>query len=106
MDLVEEMYRITTKFPDRELYGLTTSLRRAAVNIPSNIAQGNTLGTTKEYLYHISRAQGHLADLQTQIDISGRLGYFSPEQVETSQEHTVSLMKQLYALRNALTRND
>jgi four helix bundle protein len=105
MDLVEEIYRLTVKFPDRELYGLTSSMRRAAVAIPSNIAQGHTLETTKDYLYHLSRAQAHLADLQTQIEISGRLGYFAPEQVDQTLEQTVSLAKQLYALRNALLRN-
>src|SRR3954467_5615384 len=105
MDLVEEIYPRAVRFPDCELYGLTSSMRRAAVAIPSNIALRCTLETTKDYLYHISRAQGHLADLQTQIEISGRLGYLPAEPVDQTLEQTVSLAKQLYALRNALMRN-
>ncbi|HEX8202156.1 MAG TPA: four helix bundle protein [Isosphaeraceae bacterium] len=105
MDLVEQIYLLTARFPDRELYGLVSSMRRAAVAIPSNVAQGHTLETTKDYLYHISRAQGHLADLQTQVEIAGRLGYLPAEHVDRTLEQTVALAKQLYAPRNALLRN-
>ena len=105
MELAEEAYKITTNFPDRELYGLTNSIRRAAVNIPSNIAQGHTLETTKDYLYHLNRAQAHLADLQTQLELAGRFRYLTAEQLDQTMDRTISLAKQLYSLRNALLRH-
>ncbi|CAN5662392.1 four helix bundle protein [soil metagenome] len=106
MDLVEEVYRLTARYPDRELYGLTSQMRRSAVSIPSNIAEGHSRENTKEYLYHISVAQGSLAELQTQIEIAGRLGYLPQEQVDQALNRTVSLAKQLYALCNALLQRE
>ena len=72
MDLVEEVYRFTAKYPDRETYGLTIQMRRAAVSIPSNIAIGPSKEDTREYLRHLASAQASLAELQTQTEIAGR----------------------------------
>jgi four helix bundle protein len=104
MDLVESVYRLSADFPSREVYGLAGQMRRAAVSIPSNIAEGHTREGTREYLYHLSIAQGSLAELQTQIEVAGRLVYLSPDQVAEVLDHTVHLAKQLYSLRNALQR--
>ena len=104
MDLVELVYRLTESFPPKEIYGLTGQMRPCAVSVPSNIAEGHTREHSKEYLHHISMAQASLAELQTQLEIAGRLNYLSKESVTTSIEHAVSLSKQLYALRNALAR--
>ena len=104
MDLVEHVYRLTQDFPPVEIYGLTNQLRRCAVSIPSNIAEGHTRESGKDYLYYLSIAQGSLAELQTQLEIASRLGYLSDEQVAQISEHTLSLTRQLYALRNALTK--
>jgi four helix bundle protein len=106
MDLVEGVYRLTADFPAREVYTLASQMRRAAISIPSNIAEGHTRENTKEYLYHISVAQGSLAELQTQIEIAARLGYLSPDQTNATLDHTVALSKQLYSLRNALLRRE
>lgn len=106
MDLVEWVYRDSADFPKREVYGLASQMRRAAVSIPSNIAEGHTKEGSKEYLYHLSVAQGSLAELQTQIEIAGRLGYLIPDQVNGTMDLTVSLARQLYALRNALLKRD
>jgi four helix bundle protein len=103
MDLVEEVYRLTKGFPKDELYGLSNQLRRAAVSVPSNIAEGQTRAFVKEYLHFLSTAQGSLAEVQTQIEIAGRLKYLSVEQVQPALEHAESLAKQLNALRSALT---
>ena len=65
MDLVVRVYRLTQGFPTHELYGLTSQMRRAAVSIPSNIAEGHTRESSKEYLHHLSIAQGSLAELET-----------------------------------------
>jgi four helix bundle protein len=104
MDLVEEVYRLTLSFPRHEIYGLTNQMRRAAVSIPSNIAEGHAREGTGEYLNHVSIAQGSLAELQTQIEISGRLQYLTTEQMTQSLDHAASLARQLHALRNALNR--
>ena len=104
MELVESVYQLTSSFPVREMYGLTSQLRRAAVSIPSNIAEGNTRESTREYLHHLSIAQASLAEVQTQIEIAGRLGYATIEAVDELLQKCVSLSKQLFALRNALER--
>jgi four helix bundle protein len=75
IDLVAAVYRISGKFPKGEVFGLTGQMRRAAVSVPSNIAEGHTRASTKEYLNHISIAQGSLAEVETQLEIAARLGY-------------------------------
>jgi four helix bundle protein len=103
MDLVERLYRITRRFPAEETYGLAIQMRRASVSIPSNIAEGHTRAHSKEFLNHLSMAQGSLSELQTQLEIAGRLKYIPPGELEEILKLTVSLAKQLHALRNALT---
>src|SRR5262245_20630638 len=98
MDLAEAVYLSTASFPTREVYGLTSQMRRAAVSIPSTIAEGHTRESSKEYLYHLSLAQGSLAELQTQMELSARLGYDTPEQLDQPLTQTTSLARQMYAL--------
>ncbi|MEP6741679.1 MAG: four helix bundle protein [bacterium] len=104
MELVESVYQLTQEFPNHEIYGLTSQIRRAVVSIPSNIAEGHTRESTKEYLHHLSIAQASLAEIQTQIEIAMRLKYISPERFDEVRERCVSLSKQLFALRNALMK--
>ena len=104
MDLVENVYLLTRSFPADEKHGLTSQMRRAAVSVPSNIAEGHTREHTNHYLYHLSVAQASLAELQTQIEIAGRLHYLSPEGVSRILEDAVALSRQLFALRNALAK--
>jgi four helix bundle protein len=103
MDLVETIYSLTRDFPKEETYGLTSQLRRAAISIPSNIAEGHTREHLKEYLHHLSMAQASLAEVETQLEIAARLKYLQSEQLRELLPETSSLGKQLYALRNALT---
>jgi four helix bundle protein len=102
MDLVVIVYEASEKFPSKEVYGLTSQIRRAAVSVPSNIAEGHTRESTKEYLHHLSITQASLAEVQTQIEIAFRLKYCTQDQLDKILAHSVSLTKQLYALRNAL----
>jgi len=102
MELVEKIYKLTQSFPKHEVYGLTNQLRRAAVSIPSNIAEGHAREHSKEYLNFLSVTQGSLAELQTQIEIASRLGYAEHSSIRDLLEDSVSLSKQLYALRNAV----
>jgi four helix bundle protein len=106
MDLTEQVYQATRTFPKHELYGLAGQMQRAAVAVPSNIAEGHTRAHLREYLQHISIAQGSLAELQTQLEIAARLGYLSPAQLATMLNQATTLAKQLYSLRNALMRGN
>lgn len=77
MQLVEEVYTITKTFPKEELYGLTQQLRRAAVSVPSNIAEGHCRNGRREFVHHLSIALGSLGELETQVIVSERLGYLA-----------------------------
>lgn len=104
MDLAEHIYGLTDGFPRRETYGLCSQLQRAAVSIPSNVAEGHARESTKEYLRHISIAQGSVAEVQTQLELSRRLRYVTQEQLVPAMDMAEALAKQLHALRNALQK--
>jgi four helix bundle protein len=104
MDLVTQIYRLTQLFPREELYGLTSQLRRAAISIPSNIAEGHARESSKEYLNHLSIVQGSLAELQTQILIAVWLDFVEHETAQQTLELAASLSRQIFALRNAIAR--
>ncbi len=75
MDLVLEVYRSTNSFPKQEIYGLTSQMRRSAVSIPSNIAEGKGRFSRKELLQFLFHARGSLLELQTQITIGREVGF-------------------------------
>lgn len=104
IDLVEQIYRLTASFPKEEIYGLTSQIQRAAVSIPSNIAEGHTREYSKEYRQYLSMAQASLAELETQLEIASRLEYLSSKERDQVLDSVRSLGRQLYALRNALSR--
>ncbi|HEY3167041.1 MAG TPA: four helix bundle protein [Candidatus Binatia bacterium] len=79
MDLVVEIYKATEQLPKQEIYGLTNQVRRAAVSIPCNIAEGAARQTKKEFTNFLHIAQGSLSELDTQIEIASRLGYLDVE---------------------------
>lgn len=105
MNLVEQIYKLTGCFPKSEIYGLSSQVQRAAVSIPSNIAEGYVREGTKEYLHHISIAQASLAELSTQIEIAVRLKYISQQNFLEVSDLATTLSRQLYALRNSLLKN-
>ncbi|MGH8432397.1 MAG: four helix bundle protein [Solimonas sp.] len=106
MDLTAQVYQVTRTFPKHELYGLASQMQRAAVAVPSNIAEGHTRAHLREYLQHIAIAQGSLAELQTQLEIATHLDYLSPAQLAPLVNQATTLAKQLYSLRNALMRGN
>ncbi len=81
MDLVTEIYRVSHKFPREEIFALTNQLRRAAVSIPSNIAEGQGKSSRKEFLYFLGNAKGSLSEVETQILIARNLGYIVDEEL-------------------------
>jgi four helix bundle protein len=102
MDLVEQIYLLTSTFPSSELYGLTNQLRRAAVSIPSNIAEGSARKGDKELLYFTNIATGSLAEIETQLLIGVRLKYVD-EQNEIFDKIT-EVRKLLLGFRNYINK--
>ena len=82
MDLVKAIYDETTAWPQEEQYGLTSQIRRAAVSVPSNIAEGQGRTSTKEFLKHVSIAYGSLMEVETQVTIAKEQRYCSAAQAE------------------------
>jgi four helix bundle protein len=81
MRLAQEVYRVTRAFPKEELYGLVSQMRRAAVSIPSNIAEGATRASTKEFIQFLYTASGSLSELETQLILAKDLGWISDEAI-------------------------
>jgi four helix bundle protein len=94
---------MTARFPRTETFGLATQMQRAAISIPSNIAEGHTRSYTREYLHHVAMAHGSLAELQTQLELALRLGYVEHTTGDALIDSATALSKQLSALRTALT---
>src|SRR4051812_16278340 len=83
IDLVESIYVATENWPKTEIYALTGQIRRAAISVPSNIAEGQGRAGTKEYLHHLSIARGSLFEVETQLILAQRLGYLQKHTAET-----------------------
>lgn len=98
MDFVVLTYKLTDKFPGEEKFGLTSQMRRAVVSIPSNIAEGRRRGTSKEYRQFLQVAYGSGGEVETQLEISLRLGYLSKSDYERADGFLQEIMRMLNAL--------
>lgn len=104
MELVVRIYRTTSKFPREERYSLIDQLRRAAVSMPSNIAEGHGRSITGEYLRYLSVAGGSLHELETQIQIARRLDYISDDVQKDLLDACTAIGRMLGAWIRALRR--
>ena len=100
MELVTAVYRESNNWPRNEQFGLTSQIRRAAVAIPSNLAEGHGRSGAREFAHHVSIAYGSLCEAETQLLIAGRLGYSSP----ASLESIMRLVADVRRLTNGLLR--
>jgi four helix bundle protein len=96
------LYRITKIFPKEERYGLTSQIRRSAVSIPSNIAEGYGRKTTADYLRSLYIAYGSVCELETQVLLSGDLNYVNKENLKALKDDTEEVERMLKALIKSL----
>ena len=102
IQLAKEIYRITQGFPNEEKFGLVSQMRRAAVSIPSNIAEGQARHTTQEFVQFVSHAEGSVAELDTQLTLALELGFCPEARTEEASGLLSDLRKMLNALRRVL----
>ena len=101
MELAEEVYTVTSGFPSSELYGLTSQIRRSAVSIPSNTAEGSGR-RGKDYVRFVMIALGSLFELETQIELARRLNYIDNPTASRILQTTSSIAQMLNKLRSSL----
>jgi four helix bundle protein len=102
IDLVTEIYAITKDFPKEEVYGITSQIRRSAVSIPSNIAEGAGRRSQKELIQFLYIALGSLSELETQIIISSNLSFITDEQKASLDEQISTLLRIITSLIKSL----
>ena len=105
MDLVVDCYHLSKQFPNQEMYGLTSQLRRAAVSVPANIAEGKHRHHLKEFIQHLSIALGSLAELETHCILAKRLNFISDNKLHEILDKTAEIGKMLNGLKNSLNSN-
>lgn len=105
MHLVAMVYEITRQFPGEELFGLSTSLRRATVSVPSKIASGHETGDTHEYIRLLGSARSALSEVETQMEVARRLGDINNEQEELFLKLASDTGKIINGLMNSMERH-
>jgi four helix bundle protein len=100
--LVKKVYKLTQNFPSAEKFGLTSQMRRAAVSIPSNIAEGQCRHTRREFIQFLSHSEGSVAELETQVILCVELGHCALADTQEISSLTTELSKMLDSLRRKL----
>ncbi len=103
IDLVEEVYKQSRSFPVEERYCLTVQMRRSAISVPSNIAEGQGRSTTRDFIHFLTIAYGSLRELETQVIIAGRLGYYEPPTTATLLDRCSEIGRLLNGLCTSLS---
>ena len=104
LDLVAEVYRLTKTFPADEKFGLSSQMRRAAVSIPSNIAEGAARRGRKEYIHFLYQARGSVSEIDAQLEIARRLDYLPDTAFRQLQDKSDELGRMMNALIRALAK--
>ena len=102
MNLVTDIYKVTGKFPSEETYGLRSQLRRAAVSVPSNIAEGLTRRTKADKIHFLNITNGSLSEIDTQLEIALRLNYIVESEYEELETELINIQKLLSGLIRSL----
>ncbi len=102
IDLTTEIYLVTKSFPSDEKFGLTSQMRRSAVSVPSNIAEGAGRNSTKEFGHFLGICMGSSCELETQLIISNKIGYLNDTHLENLISELQKIQKQIYSLKNSL----
>ena len=103
MDLVVDVYDVSKSFPADERYGLTAQARRAAVSIPTNIAEGKARFGPNEYRRFVSIASGSAAELTTELDLAERLGFVGAAELHSAREKLTTVGRMLTTLAKRLS---
>ena len=98
MDLVESVYVTTKRYPKEETYGLTSQTRRSAVSVPSNIAEGQGRGSTRDFVRFLTFARGSLCELETQLRLGSRLHYVDESAVDSLLKQSAEVGRLLNGL--------
>lgn len=105
MKLVSSIYELTREFPKEEVYALTSQIRRSAVSIPSNIAEGAGRQSEKEFAIFLSIAYGSTCEVETQLLIAKNLGYSKEAAIEARLEELYQIQKMIFKLRDKIINN-
>jgi four helix bundle protein len=102
MDMAETVYKVSAACPKEELFGLVSQMRRSAVSVPSNIAEGQGRKSTKEFMHHLSIAHGSVCEMETQVLLAGRIGFLSKAQVDQVLANAAEVGRLVNGLYNSL----
>ena len=105
MDIVVATYTLTQKLPTSEIYGLSNQMRRAAVSVPSNIAEGQSRNSDKEFAQFLTIARGSLSELETQLHICARVNFLSDSDIAEVLTNIKEVGKMLRTLITKLSKN-
>ncbi len=105
MQLAEEIYRLSAKFPKYETYGLASQIQRSAVSLPSNIAEGQGRNSKKEFHHFLGIALGSLFELETQLHLAQRLNYLTEEEIDPLLKISDEIGKMIKGLQKSLATN-
>ena len=103
MQLAEEIYSVIKLLPKDELFGLSAQLRRAAVSVPSNIAEGNGRSSKKDYMHFLNIARGSVYEIETQLLLGVELHFFNEPQTEKAMDLCEEISKMLNSLIRSLS---
>lgn len=105
IDLITTIYKVTESYPKSELYGLTNQIRRCAVSIPSNIAEGAARTSVKEFSHFLSIALGSVAELETQLIVSTNLKFLPKDDFNSILKKLITIRKMTLGLKKSISKS-